>query len=195
MKYGRNLLSFAIVSALLFVTVTPVAAQAVQPSPTSPSRLSGKIFSTEGKPVMGATVMAYHLSTEELYSSAPTGADGEYAIDNLPYGYFDLAIETDAGVFVGNQVVNLAPSSKAVVNFTTVEYGSGDPAARTFPGADTESAGVARVREKVTGRAFWTSAKGVAILTGGGAVALLVIAAGADDDDDPVEQDVSPSAP
>jgi hypothetical protein len=179
------------------LSYTPVDAQPVEPSPTDPSRITGKVLSPEGKPVPGATVMAYHLSTGKLYTAPPTGANGEYSLDSLPYGYFDLAIETEAGVFVGNQVVNLAPASKAVVNFTTVEYGAGDPAARSFPGTDEESAGVARVREKLTGRAFWTSAKGVAILTGGGAVALLAIASGSDDEDDPIEQpdDPSPSLP
>jgi hypothetical protein len=170
--------------------MTPVLSQDTVPSPSDPSRISGKIESTTGQPVVGATVMAYHLSTEQLYSSVPSGTDGEYELPTLPYGYFDLAVETEAGVFVGNQVINLAPASKAVVNFTTVEYGSGDPSARSFPGTGDPSAGVARVQEKVTGRAFWTSAKGIAILTGGGAVALLALTASSDDEDDP-----SPSVP
>ena len=183
MKNKNYLTTVSMALALSLASIAPVQAQATNVSDTEPSRISGKVLSADGKPVADAHVMAYHLSTEELYTSAPTGANGEYVLASLPYGYFDLAVETEAGVFAGNQVVNLAPASKMVVHFTTVEFGAGDPAARSFPGTGEPSSGMARVREKVTGRQFWASAKGVAILTGGGAAALLYIASSGSDDD------------
>lgn len=192
MKNRNFLAAVSMLVALSLVSIAPVYAQASQPSEKDPSRISGKIVSADGKPIAGAKVMAYHLSTGKLYEAEPSGPNGSYVLPNLPYGYFDLAVETEAGVFAGNQVVNLAPASKAVVNFTTVEFGAGDPAARNFPGSEEPSTGMARVREKVTGRAFWSSAKGVAILTGGGAIGLLAIAANSDDDNTSAASPFSP---
>jgi len=144
------------------------------------AKILGTIFGADGKSkISGARVHAYHLSTEETFTSAPTGENGKYEITELPYGYFDLAVETANGIFVANQVANVAPTAKAVLSFTIREYNENDEdARRAFPGTQADSSGVANVRQRLTGRDFWKSPKGIAIIGGSAGAALLAIAAG-----------------
>jgi len=167
---------------------------AQEPAPTGNSSLLGKIESFDGKPMPGVRVLAYHLSSEAVYRSELTGSKGDYEIEGLPFGYFDLAVETDAGLFVANQVVNVAPAGKTSVSMTlatSAQAAAGDPPARVFPGASQEPSGVAAVSEKASGRDFWRSPKGVAIIAGGGALVLLAIAGGSSSSND----NASPSSP
>ncbi len=157
------------------------------------ARLRGKVTGADNKPVEGAVVIAYQLSTEEVRRSAPTDAKGRYEIPELPLGYYDLAVETDAGLFVGNQVVNVPPSEKAEVDFAVAAYAGAAAVAgaREFPGSDEAAQGVATVAEGQTAKEFWKSPKGLAILIGGGGVILLAIAASGGDDEEPA----SPTIP
>lgn len=159
------------------------AAVAEEKGPDS-AKIVGTIFGSDGKSkISGAKVHAYHLSTEATFTSAPTGNDGKYEITGLPYGYFDLAVETPNGIFVANQVANVAPTAKAVLSFTIREYGDDDDdERRAFPGAQSDSSGVANVRQRLTGRDFWKSPKGIAVIGGSAGAALLAIAAGGGSD-------------
>jgi len=156
---------------------------AADPASGETARILGTIFGPDGKSkVAGAVVHAYHLSSERSFSSAPTGPDGRYQINDLPYGYFDLAVETPTGLFVANQVANVPPAAKAVLSFTLQTYedqaaGGEEEERRAFPGAETPPSGTASVQQRLTGRDFWRSPKGIAILGGAGGAVLLAIAA------------------
>jgi hypothetical protein len=154
---------------------------ATEPAPSGDSRLLGKIQGIEGKPLAGVRVLAYHLSSEAVFKSQPTSSKGSYEIEGLPYGYFDLAVETSDGLFVANQVVNVPPSGKTSISMalaTEAQAAALGDQARQFPGAEQQPSGVASVDEKATGRDFWRSPKGIAIIAGGGALVLLAIAGG-----------------
>jgi hypothetical protein len=147
------------------------------------SELSGRILSYPGGAgVSGASILAYHLSTEQLFTSEPTGPSGQYDLTGLPYGYFDIAVQTGEGIFVADQVVNIAPSATSVLTLTIVPFSAGEPGSiedrRAFPGTEEDPIGVAKVEQKLRGADFWTSKKGVAILAGGGGAALLLLAGG-----------------
>jgi len=167
---------------VLLGALLPLRAQEPEPAPqpAGHTRLQGKIVDSEGKRgVEGAVVLAYHLSTEEIYRSEPTGSKGAYRIEGLPSGYYDLAVEGPDGLFVGSNVVNIPPGSKAVINFTMTPFSAATAttdAGRSFPGLDAASSGTATVMRKGTSKDFWRSPKGVAILAGTGGVILLVIA-------------------
>ena len=185
-------LATALATIAWLCTGIPVAvAQSEETTETSGhSTITGNAENNANAPLVGATVLAYHLSTEKVYRSEPTNGKGNFRIPDLPMGYYDLAIETSEGLFVGNQVVNLPPTGKAVVNFRIAPFDSTTGnAERNFPGSTTTSEGVAAVREKQTGRDFWRSAKGVAILAGTGGAILLAIAA---DDGDTVPSQTTP---
>ena len=171
--------------ALLLVllgALLPLLAQEPEPSPhpVGYTRLQGKVQgSGDQRRVAGAVVLAYHLSTDEMYRSEPTGSNGAYAIEGLPFGYYDLAVEGPEGLFVGSHVVNIPPGGKATINFTMIAFDTTTALAEArqeFGGLDRPSSGTATVTRKRTSREFWRGPKGVAIMAGTGGVILLVIA-------------------
>ena len=157
----------------------PVALAETQAVEKGNSKLAGKIVRADGRTVVsGAMVRAYHLSSEQVFTTA-TGSKGEYEFTGMPYGYFDVAVETSEGLFVADQVINLPPAGKAVLSMTiSTASGSQADLARDFPGAEQEPVGVASVQQKLTGREFWRSPKGVGLIAGLGGAALLAIASG-----------------
>jgi len=175
-----------------FVTPLPLLAQQISSTEgQQTSQIAGTIRSADGKPVPGVRVMVYHLSTEQLFTSEPTNNGGGFSVQDLPYGYFDVAVETPEGVYVADQVVNLPPSGKVSATLQLAPYAdTGAEPPREFSGTDLESVGWARVKEKARGKAFWKSTAGIAILAGVGGIALLALALSGGD-----ESSASPSQP
>jgi hypothetical protein len=174
------LLTLVAVCCGLLPVGTTSAAEETETGGTS--ELTGTVTGPDEKPLVGVSVLAYHLSSEAVFTSEPTAANGNYRIVALPYGYYDMAVQTPDGLFVANQVVNVPPKGNTVASFALSGIDlAADPNAsppRSFPGIDADPTGVASVNEKLAGREFWRSKKGVAIIAGGGAAALLLIASG-----------------
>jgi hypothetical protein len=175
-------------AAVLAVSaMPPIGAEEIDASPPAQglSIILGKVFDVTGKtPVVGATVLAYHLSTEQVYSSSPTNPKGVFEIPDVPRGYYDLAVETAEGLFVGNQVLNVPPDGKAIVHFDLDSFSApAGQGAREFPGSERPSSGVAQVDERPTQKDFWSSTKGIAILGSIGGVGLLLLASDSGDDE------------
>jgi len=150
-------------------------------------RIVGKVLAANRKtPVEGATVLAYHLSSEQIFRSSPTTSKARYEIPGLPYGYFDIAVETPEGLFVGEQVVNLAPAAKTDVTVAltrTEELAvSARSALRPYPGSEAQPVGLARLDQEPIKKEFWQSPKGIAVMAGVGGVILLAIASGSDNE-------------
>jgi hypothetical protein len=183
-------------AVLLAAIVVPRAAWGAEEPATTPpepaagtSKLHGRVRAADGAPVVGATVLAYHLSTEQLLRSAETDAKGGFALDAVPYGYFDLAVLSGSGLYVADAVVNVPPAGRTTVSLDLIA--SAAEASRAFPGTDQQPIGIAAVNRKGTGPGFWGKPAGIAILAAGGAVALAALASGGDDGD----STTSPSSP
>jgi hypothetical protein len=145
------------------------------------STIAGTVLDANGKKIAGARVHAYHLSSAKLFASSPTQGNGKYKIEGVPYGYYDLAVETPDGLYVASRVVNVAPASTSAAIFTVVPYQpSTQGVARKHPVSDEDPRGLAKLHQKAKGRDFWRSPKGVAILGGTAAAGLLAIASGSD---------------
>ncbi len=174
---------FCLLLATLLIGIQPGALAQTAETAAGTARLSGKVTTAAGKaPASGTRVLAYHLSTETLYAADVKG--NEYRLTELPYGYFDLAVElADGGIYVGNQVVNVPPAGKVSVSFSIVQA-PGSPN-RDFPGTEQASAGQVKIQERLRGRDFWRSPRGIAILAGGGGAVLLAIASGGGSDSTP----------
>ena len=147
------------------------------------SSLSGRIFDSAGQPIGGARVLAYHLSAEEGFDSGATDVKGAYQITSLPYGYFDIAVETPQGLYVSDQVVNVPPAGKVSLTLNLFPYSEARADdGRSFPGTEQQPVGEARVGEKGKGGSFWKSPKGYATIAAAGAALILLIAGGGDDE-------------
>ncbi len=182
---------------LLLATALPVGAAGEkggtpeEPKPPKGARIYGKVRAADGKtPVRGAVVHAYHLGGGGAFASAPTASNGSYEIGGLPFGHFDLVVETDEGAFVSSEVVSVPPAGKALVLLTVRRY-EDQPEAwwkthgrRPLPdGAGDEGAGIAGVIRKARGAEFWKTPKGIAIIAGSGTAVLLAVATSARDDE------------
>ena len=177
----KNCICLLFVWLLALPTGPPAWAQHTLEEIEGTSKIRGKIVSADGGPaIRGSRVLAFHLSSARLYASEPVRGGG-FEIPDLPYGYYDLAVETTEGLFASTRAINLAPSGVAAIVLTIMPYGPATAGlARTFPGSDVEASGMAEVRQKLRGREFWKSPAGVAILAGAGGAALLFLAAGSE---------------
>jgi len=194
---GTHGLVWPVCLALLCGPSVRAAAPVESPSPPGTSRIEGKIVRADGKtPAAGAVVRAVHLDTGKTYTSAPAGRNGEFEIAGLPFGYLDLSVETKEGVFLGNIVVNVPPGGSLALRLT-LSPKAGEPsewwAEQPRPGGQepgARPAGVAEVRTKPSGREYWKSPAGLAIIGGSVGAVLLAIAAGGGG-----EEAASPSTP
>lgn len=173
----------AVLAVMLLCGLDP-ALQAQPPGvSTGTARIAGRIQPTPGMAsIQDSTVLAYHLSMEKLYSSAPIDSNGKFDLSGLPYGYYDLAVDTPQGIFAANQVINVPPGAKFAASFNLVPAAAGTQlASREFRGSEKPVVGVAEFERRLSGREYWSSPKGVAILAGAGGLALLALASGGDE--------------
>ena len=93
-RTGRARLAAALTIAVLPVAWTPAA------QPPGRAELAGTIRTTAGTPLEGARLLAADSDRGEVHRSAPTDADGGFTLADLPPGTYDLAVETDEGVYL-----------------------------------------------------------------------------------------------
>jgi hypothetical protein len=189
---GRTLLMMIVVGLGLGPQGLALAA-----GPAGNVQIRGVIFSGETQePVQAARVYAVHLDTKQVFTSAPSTASGEYALTGLPFGYYDMAIETTDGLYLSNRVINAPAGEK--VEFSMVlgspqpedtEWWSAEPD-RRIPGLDRVPDGVARIVEGIpkksalmkmasgTGATTATPSPAAAASAGGGTAAARASSAG-----------------
>lgn len=191
----------AVFAALVFAgggIVTSVAQEESPSPPAGQGRIVGKLYRNGGKEVVGgARVVAVHLDTAVEYASGPSDEGGRFELTGLPYGYFNLGVETPEGMFVANQVINVPPNGKVTAVFRLVPYEGRSPSwwagreRREGLRPGEEATGIAEVDASLRGRDFWKSPRGIAVIAGGGGAVLLAIASGSD----PSNPFASPSSP
>ncbi len=116
----------------------------------------GVVFSGQTQePVAGARVYAVHLDTKQVFTSAPSTVKGEYQLTGLPYGYYDLAVETPDGLYLANRVINAPAGEKVEMSMILgppqpedTEWWSAEPD-RRIPGLDRVPDGVSRIVEGI----------------------------------------------
>ncbi len=100
---------FRKVLAGLLVVVTPLALAPAAAAGAGAS-LEGTIFVLEDKtPVEGAVLHAGNVRTGELYSSPVSDSDGAFSLGDLPPAAYQLAVETDEGLYLVGTTVPLEP--------------------------------------------------------------------------------------
>ena len=163
---------FAAVAACLLMPAAFAAAPAGNVS------LKGAVVrGDKATPVTGARVYAVHLDTKQVFTSAPSAEKGDYQLTGLPYGYYDIAVETSDGLFLANRVINAPAGEKIEVSLVLgppqpedTEWWSAEPD-RRIPGLDRTPDGVARIVEgrPRAGAMVVAKAKGAAVGAGAGA--------------------------
>jgi hypothetical protein len=178
----RRTLAFLLAGIIGFGSSLPAAAAKKATRPEG-GRIAGKIFAADGAtPVAGGVVKALPLLGGEARQAPPADAKGEFVLEGLAYGYYDIVVEGASGTFIANQVVSVPPNGRVELRFALTAYADKSPAwwagreTRSVPGIT--ATGSAELKQRARGAAFWRSPGGIAVITGIGAVALLAIASG-----------------
>lgn len=186
----RNVCSWI---AILAVVAPASAAEPQSPAKPTGARIEGSVRSRSGdasSPARGGRVLAYEVAAATLRATQAIADDGSFRIEGLPHGWYELAVEFDGALYVGNRALDLDPGSVRPVKIELLPPPTGT-SPRRFPGSPQEPTGLAVLEKQTTTKEFWFGGKGIAILGGVGAAALIG-AAIASDDDEPL---ASPSNP
>lgn len=155
------------------------------PPPPAGSTLLGKVLADNGKPLRGAVVVVKSLDSDATWTSLPSDRGGRFKLSGLHYGWAEVTVQTESGLFLGDQAMNLPPGKNVEVTFSLLE--TRDKPASWWadrrvepPKGDTtaEIAGMAQSSQKLAGVEYWKSPAGIAIIAAVGVVALAAIAAG-----------------
>jgi len=195
----------ALVAAMLpLLTLTPALAQVQMPAPApAPAAkadriIEGKILSQEGAAVPNATVRVRNLDTGQEFTSTPAAADGAYKLSKLPPGRYEISVQTEKGVYLGNRTIDLVNKQAVTYSFalkaTTPEEAIKQ--AEAARGEEEErkkaaAAGRPPINPSDTGKTSFWSNPGTAVLVG---IAVAVGAAAAIDNLRS-DEEASPSSP
>jgi len=156
-----------IVAVLLLVLVSGCfGTPGVWAQSTDAGTLLGVITSGVGNDVLpGAVVHLRNTVTGEMYKSNPADELGMYTCRDVPFGTYDIAVETDAGFYVTSEQVAVKDTVPQLLSLGLSE--------------DKEAA----VLKKST--AWWKTPVGIVVISAGTIFTGLVIGNALDDDEEP----------
>jgi hypothetical protein len=165
--------AIAVVMACALVLSTSLAPASAAAEKGS-GLVRGSVYGPDGlTKLAGAKVTAVNVRTGTQYVSPPTGPDGEYEIDGLPAGSYDLVVEMVGSVFVADHLVDLAPGETYTQSYSVQPA---RPANRVIPGLPAPKGSVTVVgQEQPSAVNFWRSPGGIAligVLSAGAAAAI-----------------------
>jgi hypothetical protein len=111
---GKRLVAVLLVLGLPLASTSPALAQT---PPKADRVLKGKILDENNKPIQKAVVKVRNLDTGEEFAGAPTGSDGSYELSKLTPGRYEVAVQTERGVFLGNRTVDLVKKTQQTYSF------------------------------------------------------------------------------
>lgn len=104
----RRTLTAKIVAGVLVTALQLVPASAWADARTA--SLSGHVLSAESlEPLPGVLVHVGNPKTGAIQSSAPTASDGSFSLSMLPPANYELAVQSDRGLYVVNSSLHLSP--------------------------------------------------------------------------------------
>lgn len=179
---GRRLGAAAGLSLALVLSSSPGLAETAEPAAKG-SGLEGKVLSAEtGAPTQGAVVTAVHLETGGVFTSLPTARDGRFHLMDLPYGYYEIAIEAGGVLYAATAVVNAPPGRRGDFDLRLRPPGgapnawsSMPPGGISIPGLDRPASGIAEIPGATGDASFFTTPLGITTLVGGAVLMLYLV--------------------
>ncbi len=167
------------VSAALIVAVQALALPAS--AGAAPASLSGALVrATDQSPLVGAKLHVGNPETGAILTTAAADDKGSFAIAGLAPATYQLAVETDGGLYVVTTPVHLAPGQTRTVNVAV--------ASTQDNGIDDDKPAAAAAPAKTS---MWENPLTAALIVLGAAIVVGFVVDEATDDDD--EPDASPS--
>ncbi|MCZ6779270.1 MAG: carboxypeptidase-like regulatory domain-containing protein, partial [Acidobacteria bacterium] len=117
-RLGRLSKLLVVLTALSLPLGSFAPALAAEGDAVADRSLEGKILTDDGQAIEGAKVKLRNLDTGEEFTSAPTGGNGSYKLDNLPPGRYEISVQTERGVYLGNRTVDLINQKSQTYSFS-----------------------------------------------------------------------------
>ena len=166
------------VAAALVVSMQALALPAA--AGAAPAGLSGALVrAADQSPLVGAKLHVGNPETGAILTTAPADAKGSFAIGGLAPATYQLAVETDGGLYVVTTPVRLGPGQTRTVNVAVASATQDD---------DDDDPGAAAAPNKTS---LWENPLTAALIVLGAAIVVGLVVDEATDDDD--ENDASPS--
>lgn len=163
----------------LFIGVGPgfaVPGSAQSPSPEiGHGSIRGTLYQADEKTALaGAMVMAINVRTGRQYESEVTMDNGDYLIDGVPAGTYDLVVLVGGNLFVVDNIIDLSPNESVAHSFSVQPQ---RPASRFIARMQKPKGSATPIGEtSVPAGVFWKTPGGIVLLSvlGAGAVAVIV---------------------
>ena len=165
-------------SKLVAVALALVLQASLLPAVAAPDTgsISGVVRADDGRqPLANAVVHIADRDSGKIFSSEPSAADGSFRVGNLPYGKYEVGVESDGGLFIVSVPLNVARASTD--NVELVVTGSAEAVALVGGGRKAGTAGV------------WSNPLTASLIVVGAAIVVGAVISATDDDD---EQDATP---
>jgi hypothetical protein len=165
-------LGFKLVVTVLIASLQGLMIPAIASEPGA--KLTGSILEAgNDTPLGGAKLHLGDPKTGEIYTSAPSLRDGTFEIADVPPSTYEVAVESDGGLYLVQSPITLAPGQSQAVNLAINPQMADSP-------ADTEEK-----KKNKGGTGVWNNPATAALIVVGAAVVLgLLINAATDDDDE-----------
>ncbi len=123
--------------------------------------LSGSIvWSADQTPLAGSRLHAADPKTGKIFTSAPATGDGGFVLGDLPASTYELAVESDGGLYLVGTPVTLAPGAAQTLNLAVSRGSDPNYAQNGASGASGAKSG------------FWDNPLTAALVVVGGVVVI-----------------------
>ena len=168
---------FKLVATVVIASLQALMIPAIAADPGS--SVNGSILSAgTDAPLAGAKLHLGDPLTGEIYTSEPSDQDGNFELTNVPASTYEVAVESNGGLYLVQSPLKLAPGQAQAVNLAINPQIADDPA--------TDE----KKKKKRGGTGVWNNPATAALIVVGAAIVLGLLINAATDDDD--EQPASP---
>ena len=111
----QRCLGFKLVATVVIVSLQALMIPAIAEDPAS--SVNGSILSAEGDtPLAGAKLHLGDPKTGQVYTSEPSNQDGAFEMTNVPASTYEVAVESNGGLYLVQSPLQLAPGQSQAVN-------------------------------------------------------------------------------
>ena len=183
---ARRALSLVVSFGLLCGPALTVA-RAMQDEEVGHGSIHGTLYQADEKEhLAGAKVTAINVKTSKQYASEITTDNGNYDINRLPAGTYDVVIEVAGNIFVTDHIIDVGPGESVSKSYSVQPQ---RPANRKIAEMPPPKGSATVVGEAELKPPFWTTTRGKVLIAvlGAGAAAAIYNAAS--------DNNASPSSP
>ena len=178
----NRLRKIASLLVVLSIACTGAPSSWAQETPAEPARttasVEGRIFGPDRvTPIPGAVVRAVRGDGVQVYSSAPADERGNYSLQHLAPGSYDIVVEVADGVFLVERTLSITEPKDYSLSLATVPA---ENVEKTVPAVNKPVKGYAWTLEGKGPKAagFWRTPGGIALIAGGVVGAALALGGG-----------------